>query len=67
MNRWHVYLLQILLLLAVCSYGSSCNRKAGCPATESTKTKLGKNGMPKKKASTQLFSKKTRRKMKKGG
>jgi hypothetical protein len=43
---------------------SGCARKSGCAAIEQTvKTKVKKNGQPKKKASTGLFDKKTRRKM----
>ncbi|WP_157472349.1 hypothetical protein [Neolewinella persica] len=43
---------------------TGCARKSGCAAIEQTvKTKVRKNGQPKKKASSGLFDKKTRRKM----
>jgi hypothetical protein len=51
----------ILVVSAFLLLGTSCNRKYGCPAYESTKTEVKSNGMPKKGSSSQLFSKKMRR------
>lgn len=60
MKRLGVYLL-ILCLFAFMS--SSCSRKTGCPAQDSTQVRLDKNGVPKKKPSSGLFDKRARRKM----
>lgn len=67
MNHLRVYSLLLILLLFCALSTSSCARKSGCPTTTYTpKPVLKKNGKPKKKASTDLFSKKTSRKMRKG-
>ena len=50
-----------IVLVALLFLGSSCNRKYGCPAYQTTKTEVNKNGTPKKGSSSQLFSKKMRR------
>lgn len=44
-------------------FGTSCGRKYGCPAYSTTKTEVNKKGTPKKGSKSNLFSKKTRRKM----
>lgn len=51
----------IILLAALLVLGTSCSRKYGCPAYQTTKTEVNKNGTPKKGSSSQLFSKKMRR------
>lgn len=67
MKHFRVYFLPLILLLFCAFSTTGCARKSGCPATTYTpKPVLKKNGKPKKKATSQLFDKKTSRKMKKG-
>jgi hypothetical protein len=64
MKQHRVYFLAILMVASLTFISTGCARKSGCAAIESTvKTKVKKNGQPKKKASSGLFDKKTRRKM----
>jgi hypothetical protein len=65
MKQHRVYFLVILMSLSLSFISTGCARKSGCAAIEkSTKTALKKNGKPRHKASSGLFDKKTRRKMK---
>lgn len=67
MKDARVYFFAFILLVFGALSSSGCARKSGCPATTYTpKPVLKKNGKPKKKATTGLFDKKTRRKMKSG-
>ncbi|MCB9344861.1 MAG: hypothetical protein H6576_14240 [Lewinellaceae bacterium] len=55
----------IILLIASTATTPSCSKKSGCPATDSLKPKTNKDGTYKKsKGSSELFSKKMRKKMK---
>ncbi len=56
-----------LFLLAGSTTLTSCSKKTGCPALEqSTKSKLNKAGMPKRKAKSGVFPKEmTNKQMKK--
>ena len=66
MKHARVYFLPLILLVFCALTTVSCARKSGCPATTYTpKPVLKKNGKPRKKATDQLFSKKTSRKMRK--
>lgn len=64
MKQLRVYFFIILMGLSVSFISTGCARKSGCAAIEYTvKPQVRKNGQPKKKASTGLFDKKTRRKI----
>ncbi|MFK8165079.1 MAG: hypothetical protein AB8H12_21725 [Lewinella sp.] len=64
MKQLRVYFLAILIMASFSFITTGCARKSGCAAIEQTvKTKVKKNGQPKKKATSGLFDKKTRRKM----
>jgi|GEM_PF-3181271 len=64
MKQLRVYYLVILISFSFALVSTGCARKSGCLAIEkTTKTALKKNGTPRKKASSGLFNKKTRRKM----
>ncbi len=64
MKQLRVYYLVILISCSFTLVSTGCARKSGCLAIEkTTKTALKKNGKPRKKASSGLFDKKTRRKM----
>lgn len=59
-------LIPVMLLLTAPQY--SCNRKAGCPATEAARSKTGKDGkLSSKRGKSNLFPKEMRRKKKGGG
>jgi hypothetical protein len=52
------------LVLFTSANTSSCSRKSGCPAYEGLHAKKNKRGeLKKKKGKSELFSKKTRKKM----
>jgi len=64
MKQPRVYYLVILMSLSLSFISTRCARKSGCAAIEqTTKTALKKNGKPRQKAASNLFGKKTRRKM----
>lgn len=64
MKLLRVYFLSILMGLSLSFAFTGCARKSGCAAIEYTvKPMVKKNGQPKKKASSGLFDKKTRKKM----
>ncbi|OAV43241.1 hypothetical protein [Lewinella sp. 4G2] len=58
MRAKRVYLLSLLFIALSCLFVSSCSRKSGCPAVDKINNKKVK-----KKNNTNLFDKKTRRKM----
>ncbi|NJC28428.1 hypothetical protein [Neolewinella antarctica] len=58
MKAGRVYLLSLLFMVLSGLFVSSCGRKSGCPAIDKSINKKVK-----KKNNTNLFSKKTRRKM----
>lgn len=58
MKATRVYLLGLLFIALSCLLVSSCGRKSGCPGIDKTINKKVK-----KKDKTNLFDKKTRRKM----
>jgi len=65
MKQLRVYFLAILILASFSFVFTGCARKSGCAAIENTtKPNMKKNGKAKRKASSHLFDKKTRRKMK---
>ncbi|MEO0732216.1 MAG: hypothetical protein AAFZ52_05240 [Bacteroidota bacterium] len=64
MKQSRVYFFALLLLLASGLVFTGCARKSGCAAIENTtKPRIKKNGKAKGKASSNLFDKKTRKKM----
>jgi hypothetical protein len=64
MDSFKKYLYQFFLLLCIVfiAFGTACQRKSGCPG-EDAQVKVDKNGMPKSKAKSGLFDKKTMKKM----
>lgn len=63
--RFHriIYLLCLLIFLGVTS---SCSKKTGCPINEKTQVKTTRKGLlPNKGGKSNLFDKKTRKKIKK--
>ena len=64
MKKLRVYLPFLVFLVLLGGTLPSCGRKSGCAvALKSTQPKVKKNGQPKGKASSGLWSKKQRRKM----
>ncbi len=64
MKKLRVYLPLLVFSVALAGSLSSCGRKSGCAAAyQSTHKKVGKDGKPKGKASSQLFDRKTQKKM----
>ncbi len=60
--RFFPYFLSLCVALTVCLTGSSCNRKAGCPANEQLHTQSNRKGqLSTKRGSSNLFPKKMRK------
>lgn len=65
MKSKRVYLLLFLFCASLLTFSTSgCAKKVGCDSLGKARVKLKKDGMPRGKAKSQLFDKKTRRKMK---
>ncbi len=64
MDRFKKISIQLILVICVIFFavGTACNRKTGCPG-EDAQVKVDKKGMPKSKAKSGLFDKKTMKKM----
>ncbi|PHI21682.1 hypothetical protein CEQ90_02405 [Lewinellaceae bacterium SD302] len=64
MKSHRVYFILLLFCASFLVFStSSCAKKVGCDTLGSSRVKLKKDGMPRGKAKSQLFDKKTRRKM----
>jgi hypothetical protein len=64
MKRIYFYTIAALLFIGFAIATSSCSPKTGCAINEDAHVKVNRKGeMPTKRGKSNLFSKKTRRKM----